>query len=76
MPDFRCHLLDERGDLLFPAELSVESLDAAIQHAFGILHSSNEASSSRHVYAVEVWSGADRLFPPALQALRFGSPRR
>jgi hypothetical protein len=68
MPDFRCHMLDERGDILFPAELTVDTLDAAILHAFDILRTSNERSSSRYVNAVEVWSDTSRLFPPQLDA--------
>jgi hypothetical protein len=68
MPDFRCHMLDERGDTLFPADLTVDSLDAAIRHAFDILRTSNEHSSSRHVYSVEVWSGQSRLFPRQVDA--------
>jgi hypothetical protein len=66
MPDFRCHMLDERGDVLFPADLTVDTVEAAILHAFDILRTSNEHSSSRHVYAVEVWSGTSRLFPPEM----------
>jgi hypothetical protein len=68
MPDFRCHMLDERGGVLFPADLTVDTLDAAILHAFDILRTSNERSSSRYVYAVEVWSDTSRLFPPQLDA--------
>ena len=68
MPDFRCHMLDERGDVLFPADLTVDTLDAAIRHAFDILRTSNEHSSSRHVFAVEVWSDSSRLFPPQSDA--------
>jgi hypothetical protein len=68
MPDFRCHMLDEHGKTLFPADLTVDTLEAAILHAFDILRTSNEHSSSRHVYAVEVWSGTSRLFPPPLDA--------
>jgi hypothetical protein len=68
MPNFRCHMLDERGDTLFPADLSADTLEAAILHAFDILRTSNEHSSSRHVYAVEVWSGTRRLFPPPVDA--------
>ena len=49
MPDFRCHMLDERGDLLFPADLTVDTAEAAILHAFDILRTSNERSSSRTV---------------------------
>jgi len=63
MPDFCCHMLDERGHILFPADIIAESLETAIQHASDILHMSNQ-SSSRRVYSFEVWSGTSRLFPP------------
>jgi hypothetical protein len=63
MPDFRCDMLDERDHTLFPAEITAETLEAAIRHASEILHASNQ-SSSRQVYAFEVWSGVSRLFPP------------
>lgn len=66
MPDFRCNMLDEHGHMLFPAEIAVENLDAAIQHASEILHASNQFSSSRRVYSFEVWSGSSRLFPPQM----------
>jgi hypothetical protein len=67
MPDFRCHMLDERGDILFPADIVAETLDAAIRHAFDILRTSNQdASSSRRVYSVEVWSESGRVFPEPL----------
>ena len=49
MPDFRCHMLDERGDVLFPADLTVDTLEAAILHAFDILRSSNERSSRQRL---------------------------
>jgi hypothetical protein len=68
MPDFRCHMLDERGEVLYPADLTVDTVEAAILHAFDILRTSNERLSSRYVYAVEVWSGTNRLFPPQLDA--------
>jgi hypothetical protein len=68
MPDFRCHMLDERGEVLYPADLTVDTVEAAILHAFDILRTSNEHSSSRHVYAVEVWSGTSRLFPPEMSS--------
>jgi hypothetical protein len=56
MPDFRCHMLDERGDILFPADLIAESLDAAIRDAFRILHSNNEgAARSERVCGFQVW---------------------
>ena len=37
MPDFRCHMLDERGEVLYPADLTVDTVEAAILHAFDIL---------------------------------------
>ena len=64
MPDFRCIMLDERGAILFPSDITAENLDAAILHASNILHTSNQCSSSRKVHAFEVWSGTSPLFPP------------
>jgi hypothetical protein len=61
-------MLDERGEILYPADLTVDTVEAAILHAFDILRTSNEHSSSRHVYAVEVWSGTSRLFPPEMNS--------
>jgi hypothetical protein len=56
MLDYRCHMLNERGDVLFPADIIAETLDAAIRHAFNILHTRNEgASSSEQVYGFQVW---------------------
>jgi hypothetical protein len=59
-------MLDERGDILFPADLTVATLDDAIRHAFDILRTTNAASSSQYVSGVEIWSGTSRLFPPGL----------
>jgi hypothetical protein len=71
MPDYRCQMLDERGDVLFPADIVAETLDDALRHAFDILRMSNRASSaSRQVYAFEVWAGSSRLFPEPLTAGR------
>jgi hypothetical protein len=66
MPDFCCRMLDEHGGTLFPSDVTVENLDIAIRHASEILRTSNQSSSSRRVYAFEVWSGASRLFPSPL----------
>ena len=56
MLEFHCHMLDERGDILFPTDIIAESLDAAIQDAFRILHTSNEgATSLERVCGFEVW---------------------
>jgi hypothetical protein len=64
MPDFRCDMLDERGGILFSADITAETLEGAIRHASDVLHTSNRSSASRRVYAFEVWSGTSRLFPP------------
>jgi hypothetical protein len=65
MPEFRCNMLDERGHMLFPAHINADDLEAATRHAYDILRRSNQSSSLRYVYSFEIWSGRDRLFPPA-----------
>jgi CheY-like chemotaxis protein len=69
MPDFRCDMLDERGVILFSAEIIAETQEGAIQHASDILRTSNQSLSSRRVYAFEVWSGTSRLFPAQQNAM-------
>jgi hypothetical protein len=66
MPDFRCKMLNEHGAIVSSAEITSTNLEAAIRHASDTLRKSNQSSSSRRVYAFEVWSGATRLFPPEL----------
>ena len=68
MPDFRCDMLDERGRILFSADIAAETEEAAIRHGTDILRTSNQ-SSSRRVYAFEVWSGTSRLFPAQSDAI-------
>ena len=64
MPSYRCNMLGEDGDILFPADIVAGSLSAAIQHASRIRQMSNEgASYSRQVYAFEVWSDNGQLYP-------------
>ena len=64
MPHFRCHMLDEHGDILFPADIFAETVSAAIRHAFEILESNNLSPLPfRQVYAFEVWHGGGRVFP-------------
>jgi hypothetical protein len=64
MPTFRCYMLDEHGDILFPADIVAETVSVAIRHAFEILESNNLSPLSlRHVYAFEVWNGDGRVFP-------------
>ena len=69
MPDYRCNMLDRRGDVLFPADVVAEDLATALQHAFDVLRRSNQGTPSKRVYAVEVWAGTDKLFTRELGAL-------
>ena len=66
MPDFCCKMLSERGAIVSSADITGMDLEAAIRHASGLLHTSNQSASSRRVYSFEVWSGTSRLFPPEL----------
>ena len=68
MLDFSCKMLDERGSILFLADFVAETVEDAIRHASQVLRTSNLSSSSRRVYAFEVWSNTGRLFPPPLIA--------
>jgi DNA-binding response OmpR family regulator len=63
MLDFCCDMLDERGGILFSADITAETQEAAIQHASDILRTNNRSSASQRVCAFEVWSGTNRLFP-------------
>jgi hypothetical protein len=70
MPEYRCNMLDQRGDVLFPADVDAEDLEAALRHAFDVLRKSNQAASlSKRVYALEVWAGTSKLFTRELGAL-------
>jgi hypothetical protein len=70
MPDFRCNMLDQRGNVLFPADVVAEDLEAALRHAFEVFHKSNRSASlSERVYALEVWAGSTKLFTRELVAL-------
>jgi hypothetical protein len=64
MPSFRCHMLDEHGDILFSADFVAETVSVAIRHAFEILESNNLSDlPHRQVYAFDVWNGDGRVFP-------------
>ena len=67
MLDFRCKMLDERGSILFSADIAAASGEDAIRHASEVLRTSNQASASRRVYAFEVSSDSSWLFPPPLE---------
>ena len=45
MPDYRCNMLDQRGDVLFPADVVAEDLATALRHAFDVLRQSNQGAS-------------------------------
>jgi len=36
MPEYRCNMLDRRGEVVFPADVVAEDLAAALQHAFEV----------------------------------------
>ena len=63
-------MLDQRGDVLFPADVVAEDLATALQHAFDVLRQSNQGTLlSKRVYAVEVWADTNKLFTRELGAL-------
>jgi hypothetical protein len=77
MPNFRCNMLDENGDTLFPADIVAETLDAAIIRAAHILNTTNHGPwPVRQVYAFEVWSDSGRVFPEPLEPAGPGKHRR
>ena len=45
MPDYRCNMLDQRGDVLFPADIVADDLEAALRHAFDVLRQTNQGTS-------------------------------
>jgi len=67
MPDFCCRMLNERGAIVSSADIIATNLEAAIEHASALLHTSNQSEPSRRVYSFEVWSGTNRLFPQVLE---------
>jgi hypothetical protein len=72
MLDFRCYMFNVEGEILFGVNITAETLDAALKRVFGLRHAKNQTRpSSRLIYAIEVWSGSNRLFPELLDA----SPR-
>jgi hypothetical protein len=72
MPNFRCHMLDEHGAILFPTDLTVDSVEAALRQAFELLESNNRNPLPlRQVYAFEVWNGDRRVFPELPKPSKF-----
>ena len=69
MPEFRCNMLDQRGDVLFPTDVVADDLEAALRHAISMLRTNQPASPLQRVYALEVWAGTNKLFRRELGAL-------
>jgi hypothetical protein len=61
MRDYRCYFLNERGHILFPADISAGDLEAAKQHGFAILQ---EGASSLPIppRTIEIWEEDVMLF--------------
>ena len=56
MRGYHCEMFDKHGDVIFPTVIIAESLDAAVQRAFHILHNSNDSSAfSSWIYGFKVW---------------------
>jgi hypothetical protein len=61
MRDYRCYFLNDRGHVLFPADISADDLDAAKQHGFAILQE-GAASLPIPPRAIEIWEADVVLF--------------
>jgi hypothetical protein len=57
MPTFRCYFLDGDGHIKSRTEIEVDGLPQAIEQALKLLKEQPEGR------AVEVWQGAQRLYP-------------
>jgi hypothetical protein len=69
MPDYRCYMVNAEGEVLFGVNFAAETLDSAVQGAVELRRTKNEnRPSSRLIYAFEVWSESNRLFPESLDA--------
>jgi hypothetical protein len=70
MPEFRCDVVDNDGNFLFPADIVAEHLSIAIQHAFDNLCRYNTVAATEHAYAFELWTDptdTGKEFSEALQ---------
>jgi hypothetical protein len=43
--NYRCNILNENGDIIFPGGIVAPTLDAAIKHGYCILRTSNQSTS-------------------------------
>jgi hypothetical protein len=69
MPEFRCNMLDDDGDILFPADIVAESLSIAIRHAFDNISRYNAVAVTKRAYAFEIWTDDGKVFPKPAETL-------
>ena len=68
MAEFRCFFMDERGHILFPAELTADDLETAKRHAFSILEARTDSATPEFdefrlpIASLEIWAGDVMLF--------------
>lgn len=58
MQDLRAYMLDKDGHIISRTDIAAASLEDAKNHAFQIV-----SAKRPPVYGMEIWTGADRLFP-------------
>jgi hypothetical protein len=57
MPSYRCYFLDEQGHVRAAEDIDADALSEAIERALAMLKERD------HHRSVEVWDGANRLYP-------------
>ena len=62
VPEFRCNMLDDDGEILFPADIVAETLFIAIQCAFDNIRRFNVVAVAKRAYAFEVWTDEGTVF--------------
>jgi hypothetical protein len=67
MANFRCYFIDGNGQVIFPADIDADDLDAAKHFAFDILCAEDTVRSSV-VHGLEIWQGRTRLYPESTAA--------
>jgi hypothetical protein len=66
VPEFRCNMLDDDGEILFPADIVAETLSIAVQYAFDNIRRFNAVAVAvavaKRAYAFEVWTDEGTVF--------------
>jgi hypothetical protein len=68
MAEFRCFFMDERGHIMFPAEITADNLEIAKRHAFEIFEARNDRATPEFgefrlpIASLEIWAGGVMLF--------------